>query len=100
MHPATVARWKKLDEWDRKLVQSVSVVDSPVEEDFYRVDLRHINLLNERIDSYLAKKELLPSEILDLAEAKYHLISCTEIIRDQMRWSDSDRFVTEEEDFD
>ncbi len=37
VHPATVARWKKLDEWDLKLVQSVTPADSPNDEDFYAV---------------------------------------------------------------
>jgi hypothetical protein len=100
IHPATVARWKKLDEWDLKLVQSVTPTDSPHEEDFYAVDLRHIGLLNERIDSYLHRQELLPGEILELAEAKYHLMNCMEIIKDQMRFPLSEQFDEEERDFD
>ncbi len=58
IHPATVARWKKLDEWDLKLVQSLSRVSEGQEkgEDFYAVDVRHISLLNERMDAYLRKK--------------------------------------------
>lgn len=82
IHPATVARWKKMDEWDLKLVRSVTSQDdagSSADDDF-QVDLRHINLLNERIDVYLQKKELLPSEILQLAEAKLHLMNCMEIM--------------------
>ncbi len=102
VHPATVARWKKIDEWDMKLVQSVtSPGDSTgLEEDFFKVDLRHIALLNERIDGYLQKKELLPSEILQLAEAKYHLVNCMEIISDQMRYPAMDQFQDEDEEFD
>ena len=102
IHPATVARWKKLDEWDMKLVQSVTSPEGSagLEEDFYKVDLRHIALLNERMDAYLQKKELLPSEILELAEAKYHLMNCMEIISDQMRYPVMDEFQEEEEDFD
>ncbi|MGB6068894.1 MAG: phage terminase small subunit-related protein [Desulfomonilaceae bacterium] len=102
VHPATVARWKKIDEWDMKLVQSVtSPGDSAgLEEDFFKVDLRHIALLNERIDGYLQKKELLPSEILQLAEAKYHLVNCMEIISDQMRYPAMDQFQDEDEEFD
>ena len=59
VHPATVARWKKLDEWDVKLVQSVTGGEESGagETDFYQVDLRHIGALNERIDAYLQKKE-------------------------------------------
>jgi len=103
VHPATVARWKKLDEWDVKLVQSVTSVPEAagtVEEDFYKVDLRHIGLLNERIDLYLQKKELLPAEIVQLAEAKFHLMNCMEIINEQMRYALEDDFPDEESDFD
>jgi len=102
VHPATVARWKKLDEWDMKLVQSVtgSEESGSAESDFYKVDLRHINALNERIDTYLQRKELLPSEILDLAQAKFHLMNCMEIISDQMRYPSVDDFHEEDENFD
>jgi uncharacterized protein YjcR len=102
VHPATVARWKKLDEWDLKLVQSVGAPEesSGAEVDFYATDLRHITLLNERIDAYLQKKELLPSEILELAEAKFHLISCAEILNDQMRYPPVDEFNEVDEEFE
>jgi len=103
VHPATVARWKKLDEWDLKLLQSVSEREetrTTVEEDFYSVDLRHIALLNDRIDLYLQKKELLPSEILELSEAKYHLMNCMSIIQDQTRYPMVDAFDDQEQDFD
>ncbi|HMK34349.1 MAG TPA: phage terminase small subunit-related protein [Desulfomonilaceae bacterium] len=100
VHPATVARWKKMDEWDLKLVQSVTTPESPSDEDFYAVDLRHISLLNERIDTYLHKQELLPGEILELAEAKYHLMNCMEIVKDQMRFPLSKQFEEEEREFD
>lgn len=101
IHPATVARWKKLDEWDVKLVQSLSKFSEGQEksEDFYAVDLRHLSLLNERIDAYLRKKELLPSEILELSEAKYHIMSCMEMINEQMRYVLSEDFP-EDEEFD
>ncbi len=101
IHPATVARWKKLDEWDLKLVQSLSRVSEGQEkgEDFYAVDVRHLSLLNERMDAYLRKKELLPSEILELAEAKYHIMSCMEMINEQLRYSFSEEF-NEDEEFD
>ena len=102
VHPATVARWKKLDEWDMKLVQSVTGGEEPgaVETDFYQVYLRHISALNERIDAYLQKKELLPSEILDLAQAKFHLMNCMEIINDQMTYPPIEDFEEEDENFD
>ncbi|MBI5250159.1 MAG: helix-turn-helix domain-containing protein [Desulfomonile tiedjei] len=101
IHPATVARWKKMDEWDLKLVQSLSRVSEVQDkgEDFYAVDVRHLSLLNERIDAYLRKKELLPSEILELSEAKYHIMSCMEMINEQMRYSLSEEFH-EDEEFD
>lgn len=102
IHPATVARWKRLDDWDRKLVQSVGEREPAVqpEDDFYTVDMRHITLLNERIDWYLQKKELLPSEILELAQAKFHIMNCMEIINDQMRYPDANGYEDEDQDFD
>ncbi|MEJ2716155.1 MAG: AsnC family protein [Deltaproteobacteria bacterium] len=101
VHPATVARWKKLDEWDLKLIQSVTSPEELEldERDFYETDLRHVRLLNERIDSYLRKRELLPSEIRELAEAKYHIMNCMEIIHDQMRYPLVDEFEENERDF-
>jgi len=89
IHPATVSRWKKLDEWDLKLVQSVGLHDQTAmepETDFYATDLRHLSLLNDRIDAYLKKKELLPSEILALAEAKFHIMNCMEIVSEPGSW--------------
>jgi hypothetical protein len=102
VHPATVARWKKLDEWDIKLVQSVGAEETlgGEEVDFYGADLRHITLLNERIDAYLQKKELLPSEILELSEAKFHLMSCVEILNDQLRYPATDDFNQVDEEFE
>jgi hypothetical protein len=102
IHPATIARWKKLDEWDVKLVQSVTSGEGSgkPEEDFYRLDVRHLALLNERIESYLQKKELLPSEILELAEAKFHIMNCMEIINEQMRYSMADELDDAPADFD
>lgn len=99
VHPATVARWRKLDEWDMKLVQEVTSPHSSEleEEDFYSVDLRHVKSLNERIDAYLQKKELLPSEILELAQAKFHLMSCMEIINDSMRFPLLDEYTQDDE---
>ena len=52
--------------------------------------------LNDRIDGYLQKKELLPAEILDLAQAKFHIMSCMEIIRDHMRYPPTDTWYEEE----
>lgn len=94
VHPATVARWRKLDDWDAKLTEAeVMTGDMETEQDdFYDVDMRHIRLLNERIDAYLHKKELLPSEIRELAEAKFHIMNCMEIIHDQVRYPLTDQF--------
>jgi len=104
IHPATIARWKKLDEWDRKLVQSVT---SPhpaaiaAQDDVSDLDLRHINTLNERIETYLQKKELLSSEIMELAQAKFHLMASMEIILDRMTQAEFEEYEEdEEEDFD
>ena len=104
IHPATVARWKKLDDWDYKLIKGMNEPEPSVpvlpEEDIFSVDLRHINLLNDRIESYLQKKELLPSEILELAEAKYHLITCVSMINDQLRYAFADGFDDLEDSLD
>jgi hypothetical protein len=102
VHPATVARWKKLDEWDRKLVQSVATPEGALDTDYdtYQVDLRHIALLNDRIDAYLQKRELLPQEILELAQAKFHIMSCMEIMNDHMRYPVGEGFDEDERDFD
>jgi hypothetical protein len=102
VHPATIARWRRLDDWDMKLVQAVSARDEIAsdQEDPFDVDLRHIRLLNERIDTYLNKRELLPSEIRELAEAKYHLMNCTEIIRDQMTYPFMEEYPENGTDFD
>lgn len=102
IHPATVARWKKMDEWDLKLVRSVTSHENSAasDDDFFQVDLRHIGLLNERIDLYLQKKELLPSEILELAEAKFHLMNCMEIIDGRSLYPRIDAFDQVEKEFE
>jgi len=86
VHPATVARWKKKDEWDLKLLRAVGKFAEKEEptENFHQTDMRHLTLLNARIDSYLKKKELLPSEILELAEAKFHIMGCMRMLEADM----------------
>ncbi len=100
VHPATVARWKKLDEWDIKLVQSVGAGGDldPADEDSYTTDLRHLALLNEKLENHLQKDDLLTSEVLELAEAKYHIMSCMEVINDRFRLPLSDEFGDEDID--
>ncbi len=102
VHPATVARWKKLDEWDLKLIQTVSGSQQAkvVEDEFFNNDLRQIAVLNDRIELYLQKKELLPSEILELAEAKYHILSCIQIINDQLSYSNQDDYDLRDDDYE
>ncbi|MGD9819757.1 MAG: phage terminase small subunit-related protein [Desulfomonilaceae bacterium] len=94
VHPATVARWKKADEWDLKLMQTLSEPEPATQRfvDTFDTDVRHIRLLNERIDSYLSKKELLTSEILELSEAKLNLINCMEIISENARFCAGSEF--------
>jgi len=46
------------------------------------------------------KKELLASEILELAEAKHHVMNCKEIIHDHMRYPAMDQYDRREQDFD
>ncbi len=101
VHPATIARWRRIDDWDLKLVRAVSAPEAfdQSEEDPYETDLRHIALLNARIDAYLERKELLPTEILVLAEAKLHLMNCNEIVNDQMRFPLLEPFGEEADDF-
>ncbi len=88
VHPATVARWKKLDEWELKLVQQVGEpVSSPEPDaDIYEKEFRQLAMLNEKIDAYLERRDLLPSEIRDLAEAKYNMINCFEVLHDRMHY--------------
>ena len=101
IHPATVARWKKLDEWEVKLVQQVSEpVPSPEQDaDIYEKEFRQLALLNEKIDAYLERKDLLPSEIRDLAEAKYNMINSFEILHDRMHYEHMESF-SDPEDFE
>ena len=103
VHPATIARWKKADEWDLKLIQTISdenVVEAG-EEDFFKVDLRHLNLLNERIEIHLQKKDLLSSEILDLSQAKLNIISCVEILNEQIKsFNFREARLRDDQDFD
>ena len=101
VHPATVARWRKLDEWDVKLVQSITDQEEPdaADGEVYETDLRQLSQLNDRIEAYLQKKELLPSEILELAQAKFHIMTCMEIVYDNMRYPLADA-IDQEDDFE
>ena len=40
----------------------------------------------KKIDAYLERRDLLPSEIRDLAEAKYNMINCFEVLHDRMHY--------------
>jgi IS30 family transposase len=103
VHPATVARWKKIDEWDLKLVQAVVSHEEewPEEtDDSYAVDRRHLKALNDRIDTYLQRKDLVPSEITQLAQAKHYIMSCMELIYDNVRYPVMDDIDHGEEDFE
>jgi uncharacterized protein YjcR len=104
VHPATIARWKKTDEWDVKLIQTISDLndsDTTEEEDSFNTDMRHLNLLNERIEARLQKKELASSEILELSQAKLNIISCIEILNDQLKYSDIRKIqLRENQEFD
>ncbi|MFH0960380.1 MAG: phage terminase small subunit-related protein [Pseudomonadota bacterium] len=103
VHPATIARWKKWDEWDVKLIQTISDInDSDTgEEDSFNTDMRHLTLLNDCIETRLQKKELLSSEILELSQAKLNIISCMEILNDQLKYSDIRKIqLRENQEFD
>ncbi|MDA8405944.1 MAG: phage terminase small subunit-related protein [Deltaproteobacteria bacterium] len=91
VHPATIARWKKADEWDLKLIQTITDQTNAEsgEDDFFKIDIKHLNLLNERIEVHLQKKELLSSEILELSQAKLNIISCIEILNEQFKYSNT-----------
>jgi len=101
VHPATVARWKKLDEWEIKLVQQVTepAPHPDKEVDVYEKEFKQMALLNEKIDAYLERKDLLPSEIRDIAEAKFNMINCLEMIQDRMQFEHMDSF-SDDEDFE
>lgn len=93
IHPATIARWRRIDDWDKKInasgVNDVAYVDDDEGlDENYRTDRRHITLLGAKIDLYLRKAEMLPSEIRDLAVAKFHLMNCMEIIHDHNRFDE------------
>jgi hypothetical protein len=104
VHPATIARWKKTDEWDIKLIQDISDIndsETSEEDDFFNADMKHLNLLNDHIESHLQKKELLSSEILELSQAKLNIISCIEILNDQLKYSDMRKIqLRENQEFD
>ena len=67
-----------------KLVQEVSEptqhdpVTSSLEGEF-----RHIALLNEKIETYLQRRDLVSAEIRDLADAKFNILNCLEILYDK-----------------
>ncbi|MCL5123225.1 MAG: phage terminase small subunit-related protein [Deltaproteobacteria bacterium] len=103
VHPATIARWKKVDEWDLKLIQNITDKNhsQPEEKDFLEIDMRHLNMLNDRIEAHLERKELLPSEILELSQAKLNIISCIEILNEQFRYFDiKENELHEDPEFD
>lgn len=103
VHPATVARWKKLDEWDLKLLQTIQdpkhglgesvPTNSLDQEELLTIDMKHLTMLNERIETYLQKKELLTSEILELAQAQYHILCCRQIIEELVESEEESREV-------
>ncbi len=103
VHPATIARWKKADEWDLKLIQSITDQNTSDagEEDFLKIDIKHLSLLNDRIETHLQKKELLSSEILELSQAKLNIISCIEILNEQFKYSNvREAQLREDSEFD
>jgi hypothetical protein len=103
VHPATIARWKKADEWDLKLIQSITDQNTSDagEEDFLKIDIKHLSLLNDRIETHLQKKELLSSEILELSQAKLNIISCIEILNEQLKYSNvREAQLREDSEFD
>ncbi len=85
VHPASVARWKKMDGWDIKLVKEVSEPTrqhDPVTGTLYG-EFRHLALLNEKIETYLQRRDLVSAEIRDLADAKFYILNCLEILYDK-----------------
>ncbi|MGC8602579.1 MAG: phage terminase small subunit-related protein [Desulfomonilaceae bacterium] len=88
VHPATIARWKRADEWDLKLIQTITDKNNSElgEEDFLKIDMKHLNMLNEQIEAHLQRKDLLSSEILELSQAKLNVISCIEILNEQFKY--------------
>lgn len=103
VHPATIARWRRIDEWDLALVDQMRTDDRselPADDMYFNRDLKHLDELDERIDTYLQRKELLPQEILHLAQAKFAIMSCREITGEQGRYPPSIFDMVDDEDFD
>jgi len=84
--PATISKWKLVDNWIDKLTPEEEVMEAPVEVREARdLDIgelaspEQIIELNRRIDSLLKRDYLSASEIADLAEAKSDLLDAVEI---------------------
>jgi uncharacterized protein YjcR len=84
--PATISKWKLVDNWIDKLTPEEEVMEAPVEVKEARdLDIgelaspEQIIELNRRIDSLLKRDYLSASEIADLAEAKSDLLDAVEI---------------------
>lgn len=84
--PATISKWKLVDNWIDKLTPEEEVMEAPVEVREARdLDIgelaspEQIIELNRRIDILLKRDYLSASEIADLAEAKSDLLDAVEI---------------------
>jgi uncharacterized protein YjcR len=84
--PATISKWKLVDNWIDKLTPEEEVMEAPVEiREARDLDIgelaspEQIIDLNRRIDILLKRDYLSASEIADLAEAKSDLLDAVEI---------------------
>lgn len=83
--PATISKWKLVDNWIEKLTRE-EPLENPVEaQEVKELDIgelaspEQIIEINRRIDSLLKRDYLSASEIADLAEAKSDLLDAVEI---------------------
>jgi uncharacterized protein YjcR len=83
--PATISKWKQLDNWIEKLSPEEALEGPAETKEIKDLDIgelaspEQIIEINRRIDSLLKRDYLSASEIADLAEAKSDLLDAVEI---------------------
>jgi uncharacterized protein YjcR len=86
--PATISKWKELDNWSEKLVsepEPVAPPAAPERTEEVELDMNElaspeqIIQINRRIDILLKREHLSTSEVADLAEAKSDLLEGVEV---------------------
>ena len=86
--PATISKWKELDNWSEKLMaepEPVAEPAAPKSAEEVELDMNElaspeqIIQINRRIDTLLKREHLSTSEVADLAEAKSDLLEGVEV---------------------